>query len=150
MRTLSRNSLHLRTPAPMETWLIPILRHAKSPGTFVVLSLAVFSVLLVGCRKDVAAEASDSDANGYVCLSCEAKFYTDRSVFIGPKCPKCQKDTLMEVVSYYCEKDKHLTLRARTGDRQGAPVCDQCQAPVNAMRLPRASDLKAWGATKTS
>lgn len=110
----------------------------------------MFSLTVSGCRKDIAAEASDSDANGYVCLSCEAKLYTDRSVFIGPKCPKCQKDTLMEVVAYYCEKDQHLTLRARTGDRQGAPVCDQCQAPVSAMRLPRERDLKAWGAKKTS
>jgi len=150
MPILSRSSLHFGTPAQRETWLIAILRCVKSPGTLVALSLAVLSVLLAGCRKDVAAEASDSDANGYVCLSCEAKFYTDRSVFIGPKCPKCQKDTLMEVVGYYCEKDKHITLRARTGDRQGAPVCEQCQAPLNAMRLPRAAELKAWGATKTS
>jgi len=129
---------------------MPIFLLGKFPATFVGLCLAFLSLALGGCRKDIAAEASDSDANGYVCLSCDAKLYTDRSVFIGPKCPKCQKDTLMEVVGYYCEKDKHLSLRPRTGDRQGAPVCAQCQAPVNAMRLPRATDLKAWGATKAS
>ena len=129
---------------------MPGRRGVKSCGALVVFCLAMLSLAAGGCRKDIAAEASDSDANGYVCLSCEAKLYTDRSVFIGPKCPKCQKDTLMEVVGYYCEKDQHLTLRARTGDRQGAPVCEQCQAPVSAMRLPRERDLKAWGATKTS
>ena len=104
---------------------------------------------LAGCKKDVAVEASDSDANGYVCLDCNAKLYTDRSVFIGPKCPKCQKDHLMEVVGYWCEKDQHLTIRSRVGDRLGSPVCDKCKSPVSAMRLPREKDLKEWGASKT-
>jgi len=111
------------------------------------------ALLLLGataCKKDAAFEAVDSDANGYVCLKCGAKLYTDRSVFIGPKCPKCSEDTLIEVVGYYCEKDKHLTIRARRGDRYGA-VCEQCQAPLaNAMRSPREKDLKAWGAGKAA
>jgi len=113
-------------------------------------ALPLLLLAISSCKKDVAAEASDSDANGYLCLKCGAKLYTDRSVFIGPKCPKCQADTLVEVVGYYCEKDKHLTIRPRTGDRAGAPVCDVCKAPVGAMRLPRESDLKTWGATKIS
>jgi len=115
--------------------------------SFLLLSAA--GLALAGCKKDLAQEASDSDANGYLCLDCGAKLYTDRSVFIGPKCPKCQKDRLMEVVGYWCEKDQHLTVRSRVGDRMGAPVCDKCQAPVSAMRLPREKDLRAWGATKT-
>jgi len=117
------------------------------------LSALLFStatLALVGCKKDVAQEASDSDANGYLCLDCNAKLYTDRSVFIGPKCPKCQKDRLMEVVGYWCEKDQLLTVRSRVGDRLGSPVCDKCQSPLSAMRLPREKDLKAWGATKVS
>ncbi len=121
--------------------------------TFIgALCLAVISITAAvsGCKKDVAADASDSDSNGYTCLKCEVRLYTDRSVFIGPKCPKCQQDGLVEVVGYYCEKDQSVSLRPRSGDRAGAPVCDKCRAPLSAMRLPRETDLKAWGATKTS
>jgi DNA-directed RNA polymerase subunit RPC12/RpoP len=115
-----------------------------------VAGFLAFLLPLTACHKDVAYDAINSDANGYVCLKCGAKLYTDRSVFIGPKCPKCNEDTLIEVVGYYCEKDKHLTIRARRGDPQGS-VCEQCQAPlVNAMRSPREKELKAWGATKAS
>jgi ribosomal protein L40E len=101
-----------------------------------------------GCRKDPAAEASDSDANGYVCLKCGAKLYTSRSNFIGPQCLKCRADELTEVVGYSCPKDNHLTILPRANGRQAAPICEQCQSPVSAMRLPREKDLKAWGATK--
>lgn len=115
-----------------------------------LLGLALLTLVLTGCKKDPSTEAIESDANGYVCLKCGVKLYTDRSVFIGPKCPKCSEDSLMDVVGYYCEKDKHLTIRPRRGDHQG-PICEQCQAPlVNAMRSPREKDLKAWGATKAS
>jgi DNA-directed RNA polymerase subunit RPC12/RpoP len=111
------------------------------------------AALLIGagaCKRDAALQAMDSDANGYLCLKCGAKLYTDRSVFIGPKCPKCNEDTLIEVVGYYCEKDKHLTIRARRGDTQG-PFCEVCQASLlGAMYTPREKDLKAWGAAKTS
>jgi hypothetical protein len=110
----------------------------------------ILFLVVLGCKKDVAKDASDSDANGYVCLKCDARLYTDRSVFIGPKCPKCQEDTLVEVVGYYCEKDKRMTIRPRVGDRAGAPACEQCKAPLSGMRLPRENDLKSWGATKTS
>lgn len=106
---------------------------------------------LTGCKKDAAAEASDSDANGYLCLKCGLKCYTDRSVFIGPACPKCKTDNLMEVVGYRCAKDASVTVRARRGDTQGALVCPQCQASLkNSMFLPREKDLKTWGATKAS
>jgi hypothetical protein len=117
------------------------------------LLIVCVAAVLVGataCKKEAALEAMDTDANGYLCLKCGVKLYTDRKVFIGPQCPKCQQDTLMDVVGYYCAKDQHLTIRARRGDRQGA-VCDQCQQPLgNAMRSPREKDLKAWGATKAS
>ena len=116
----------------------------------VVVWLAAFSLVATACRKDAALEAMESNANGYLCLKCGVKLFTDRTVFIGPKCPKCQEDALMDVVGYYCEKDHHLTIRPRRGDRQGA-VCDKCQQPLaNAMRSPREKDLKAWGATKAS
>jgi len=122
----------------------------KPGGGLLVVCLALLLPGATGCKKDAALEAMESDANGYLCLKCGVKLYTERSVFIGPKCPKCQEDSLMDVVGYYCAKDQHLTIRASRGDRKGA-VCEQCQQPlVNAMRSPREKDLKAWGATKTS
>ena len=111
-------------------------------------SLIALLTFLIGCKKEAGLEAIETDANGYVCLKCGAKLYTDRKVFMGPKCPQCNEDTLVEVVGYYCQKDNHLTIRARRGDRQG-PVCEKCQAAlVNAMKDPHEKDLKAWGATK--
>jgi transcription initiation factor IIE alpha subunit len=126
---------------------------SSSQARAALLRLWIALALVAGstaCKKEPGLEAIDSDANGYLCLKCGAKLYTDRAVFIGPKCPKCNEDTLIEVVGYYCEKDKHLTIRARRGDRLGA-VCEQCQQPlVNAMRSPREKDLKAWGANKVA
>jgi DNA-directed RNA polymerase subunit RPC12/RpoP len=112
------------------------------------LGVAILSSFLTSCKKDAAFDALDTDANGYLCLKCGAKLYTERKVFIGPKCPQCNQDTLIQAIGYYCEKDKHLTIRAREGDRQGA-LCEKCQSPlVNAMKEPREKDYKAWGATK--
>jgi hypothetical protein len=127
------------------------IRARLKPGAGLLISCLAAGLLVVtACKRDAAIEAIDSDANGYVCLKCDVKLYTDRPVFIGPKCPKCQEDSLMDVVGYYCGKCQHLTIRPRRGDRQGA-VCEKCQQPlVNAMRSPREKDLKAWGATRTS
>lgn len=103
---------------------------------------------VMGCKKDPSVAAIDTDANGYVCLKCGAKFYTERTVFLGSQCPQCKENTLTQAVGYYCEKDQHLTIRARSGDREGA-VCEKCQAHlVNAMKAPSEKDYKAWGATK--
>src|SRR6266436_2079712 len=98
-------------------------------GLLLLIGITLVTIALVGsgCHKDIATEASDSDANGYICLKCEAKLYTERSVFIGPKCPKCQQAGLVEVVSYVCSKDNHVTIRGRSDDRRGAPVCEACQ-----------------------
>ena len=124
---------------------------ALQPGRVALaLSLGVLALMATACKKDVALDAMKSDANGYLCLKCGVKLYTDRSVFIGPQCPKCRQESLMDMVGYACEKDQHLTLRPRRGDSQPI-VCEQCQRPlVNAMRSPREKDLKAWGATKVS
>src|SRR6267142_2499813 len=92
----------------------------------VLLCLMLCCLTVAGCKKDPGAEATESDANGYLCLKCGAKLYTDRAVFIGPKCPQCKENSLMQAVGYYCEKDQHLTIRASRGDRQGA-VCERCQ-----------------------
>lgn len=121
----------------------------KTDWRVLLLGLAV-ALAVSACKRDVAVEAMDSDANGYLCLKCGVKLYTERSVFIGPQCPKCQEQTLMDVVGYDCAKDHHLTIRARRGDRR-ALACEQCQGSLaNAMRSPREKDLKAWGATKAS
>jgi len=108
----------------------------------------LFAGLLCSCSKQAGTEVMDSDANGYLCLKCGAKLYTPRTVFIDPKCPKCQEDTLMRVTGYYCEEDKHLTIRPQRGDTKPI-VCDICQSPLaNAMRMPRENELKSWGAQK--
>ena len=114
--------------------------------SILVVGVAVVLLLVSGCGKNVAKDASDSDANGYLCTKCGAKFYTSRSVFLGATCPKCKAEALVEVVGYVCEKDNHLTLRGRTNDRTGAAVCEKCGAPLGGMRLPSEKDLKAWGA----
>jgi DNA-directed RNA polymerase subunit RPC12/RpoP len=114
-----------------------------------VICMTALLLSLTGCKKDAGISALETDANGYVCLKCGAKFYTERTVFMGSKCPQCNQTALTETVGYYCEKDQHLTIRGREGDRQGA-VCEKCQAHLaNAMKEPREKDYKAWGATKT-
>lgn len=120
----------------------------RSAALIVMLALVVFAS--PGCNRDVANEASDSDANGYLCLKCGVKLYTDRSVFIGPQCPKCSADTLVEVVGYRCAKDQNVMFRSARGDSRSV-TCEKCQASLaNAMFLPRAKDLQTWGATRTT
>jgi len=120
-------------------------------GGAALVWLLAGALVMSGCKKDVAVEASDSDSNGYLCLKCGVKLYTARSTFIGPHCPKCNEDTLMDVVGYRCAKDGQVVIQPRKGGRSGAPVCEKCQAPLaNSMFLPREKDLKDWGATKTS
>jgi DNA-directed RNA polymerase subunit RPC12/RpoP len=112
-----------------------------------LLWLFAVALGLTACKKDVAVDASDSDSNGYVCAKCGVKLYTARSNFIGPRCPKCNEDALMDVVGYRCAKDGQVVIQPRQGGRSGAPVCEKCQASlVNSMFLPREKDLKAWGA----
>jgi transcription initiation factor IIE alpha subunit len=113
----------------------------------VLFCLAVFVSSLTACKKE-GLDALETDANGFLCLKCGAKFYTERAIFMGSQCPQCKENTLTQTVGYYCEKDKHLTIRASENDRQG-PVCEKCQARlVNAMKSPHEKDYKAWGATK--
>lgn len=113
-----------------------------------VIYVAALLLSLAGCKKESGLEAIETDANGYLCLRCGAKFYTERTVFMGSQCPQCKSNNLAQTVGYYCEKDQHLTIRASEGDRQG-PICEKCQARlVNAMKSPSEKDYKAWGATK--
>ena len=112
--------------------------------------LALVGLLAGGCAKDPAMEAIETDAHGYLCLKCSAKFYTGPRTFMESKCPKCQQYTVEPVIGYWCEKDKHLTIRPRTRGPEGVEVCEVCGATVkNAKVSPREKDLLAWGATKT-
>jgi len=124
---------------------------SKCPWTGFVLLVATLAVASEGCKKDVSFDAIETDANGYLCLKCDAKFYTDRKVFMDSKCPKCQQDSVMDVIGYLCSKDHHLTIRPRVSGPKGAAVCEQCGAHLqNAMVSPREKDLKVWGAIKTA
>jgi hypothetical protein len=127
----------------------------RSNKSFHAWALSCFGLTLcilfpLGCTKDMAEEATYSDANGYVCLSCGAKIYCDRAEFLGPRCPKCNQDKLVEVIGFRCPKDQYMMIQARTGGRQEASVCEVCKTALNGMSLPREKDLKAWGAQKLS
>jgi hypothetical protein len=115
-----------------------------------LIPLALVGLLIGGCSKDSRMESIETDAHGYLCQQCGAKFYTGRKVFLESKCPKCQQDTLVDVVGYMCEKDHHLTLRPKVSGPEGAAICEVCQTHLkNAMVSPREKDLIAWGATRT-
>ncbi len=142
----------MRTPdseSPLGTIVGAALSYYRRSGRFLFFLFVFVTLAGPGCKKDPARDASDSDANGYLCLKCGAKLYTGRSVFLGPKCPKCQEDKLVEVVGYRCDQDQFVTIRPARGDSRGV-TCEKCQASLaNAMFLPRSKDLLAWGATKT-
>jgi DNA-directed RNA polymerase subunit RPC12/RpoP len=105
--------------------------------------------VLAGCKKDPATEAIKTDANGYVCLKCGAKFYTSRNTFLEAKCPKCQEYMLEDVVGYLCTNDNHITLRPRLRGPEGESVCELCRAHLDtALIMPRETNLVAWGAIK--
>jgi hypothetical protein len=112
--------------------------------------LALGSLLVGGCSKDVGMQVIETDAHGYLCQQCRGKFYTESTVFLESKCPKCQQETLSDVIGYWCEKDKHITIRPKVRGPEGAAVCEKCGMTLkNALVSPREKDLLAWGATKT-
>jgi phage FluMu protein Com len=112
--------------------------------------LTLVALLIGGCSQQADMSAIETDAHGYLCQHCGAKFYTSGDEFLESKCPKCQQYTLVDVVGYMCEKDHHLTIRPRVSGPEGAAVCEVCGAHLtNAMVSPREKDLIAWGAVKT-
>jgi len=109
--------------------------------------LACFSLVFLavaGCKKSTAEAAGESDVNGYLCLKCKGRFYTEQGVF-AEHCPACKDFGIRPVVGYVCEKDQHVTVTPRG---VGAGLCEKCRAPLAAMKLPREPELKAWGAVK--
>lgn len=138
--------IHDSEPArarPLTVGLPPIRR-------FLAGLLAATSLCLGGCGKDPAHLAIETDAHGYMCQKCAGKFFTGPKVFLESKCPKCQQAGLVDVIGYWCDKDKRMTIRPNVSGPEGASVCEQCGVHLqNAMVLPREKDLSKWGATKT-
>jgi ribosomal protein L40E len=105
----------------------------------------VLCAALCGCGKQNAAENSiTSDANGFFCRQCNAKFYTDSSVY-ADHCPQCKSADLRPVIAFVCYKDQHATL---TPQGPKSIACEQCQAVASGLKMPHESELKAWGAVK--
>jgi DNA-directed RNA polymerase subunit RPC12/RpoP len=108
-----------------------------------VVLVALVALLFVGCHKNEVDQALDSDANGYVCLGCKAKFYTARKVF-PTRCPDCKKNNFEQVVGFVCSADKQMTLEGRS---RSSAKCKRCGVTVTGLGMPQTVDLKAWGAT---
>ena len=81
---------------------------------------------------------------GTLCQKCQAKFYTERSVF-AEFCPACKASEIQQVVCFVCDKDGQTAVLPRT---KGAIPCVKCQAPMASIRLVREADLQPWGAVK--
>lgn len=110
-----------------------------------VSALACFLLMgLAGCGKPAIDKGLESDANGYMCLICKAKFYTDRAVFAG-HCPQCKQPNVQMVVGQVCPADKHVSIAPRG---RGSGLCEQCGKATRGICLPSEQDLKAWGAAK--
>jgi hypothetical protein len=141
----------MENPGRKMTFTPQLSRNGASLGMRVglrrVLALVVFLGLgwfLSGCKDGEAEQALDSDANGYQCLSCQAKFYTERSVFAAA-CPECRKPNIEQAMGYVCDQDNAVTVAPR-GVR--SVKCRQCQANTTGMSIPRQADFVTWGATK--
>jgi len=122
----------------------------KSAGCWFGFGVGLVAFLLSGCSKDPAMASIETDANGYYCIKCKVKLYTDRKVFLE-NCPKCGENGLVEVVGYVCDKDQHVTLRPKMSGPDGAAICELCGAGLkHSMVQPHAKDFEAWGATKAA
>lgn len=109
-----------------------------------ILFAAALLLFTAGCKDDKIEKALESDANGYVCQKCTAKFYTSRDIFPA-HCPQCRKPDIEQAIGFACPADQHVTVAARS---RGARRCEKCGGPTSGISIPREADLKAWGATK--
>ena len=110
---------------------------------WLLLGCVAVACLLAGCGKSKEDQALDSDANGYFCLGCNAKFFTDRKVF-ATRCPGCKQPTIEQAIGFVCAADQQTTVGPR-GPRSVA--CKKCGAATTGQNIPRVPDFKAWGAT---
>lgn len=117
----------------------------KLVTAFVCLGMLV--TLSWGCGPRGGDEAAlDSDANGYVCLECNAKFYTDRKIFPN-HCPTCKKANVEMVLGYVCTTDQQVQYGPRG---KGGMKCPACGKTTTSIAIPRQAELQAWGATQSS
>lgn len=108
-------------------------------------------LLLGGCSRGPDMSAIETDAHGYNCQKCGGKFYTEEKFFLEGKCPKCGEESLADVTGYWCEKDKHMTIRTRLVSSAASIICEKCGTPLRGkMVSPKEKDLLAWGAVKTA
>ncbi len=116
----------------------------KFPRHLSALLFVFCALMLAGC-KDKVEDALDTDANGYVCMKCAARFYMERDVFPNT-CPQCKQGDIEQVMGAICADDKHMTLGPRS--RRGAVSCEKCRKPTTGLAIPREADLIKWGAQK--
>jgi DNA-directed RNA polymerase subunit RPC12/RpoP len=112
------------------------------------LAMIVFLAGLfgTGCGKNEIDRALDSDANGYLCRICKARFYTSREVFANV-CPACKTTQIIQVVGFVCPDDHYVSIGPRG---TGTIVCEKCNKPTSGLSIPREAELKQWGAAKKS
>jgi len=101
-------------------------------------------IALCGCGDKQITQALESDANGYLCLACNTKFYTDRKVF-PDFCPQCKNPRVTEVLGFVCGTDHHTTLGPRG---RNSISCQKCGAATTGLSIPGAKELQAWGAAR--
>ena len=118
-----------------------------SPGFLSMHGLAALislAVLMAGCGRNPVEQALQTDANGYVCQVCKAKFYTDRDTYANI-CPTCKSSRIAQVVGFLCPTDHHVSVGPRG---VGSLACEKCGQSTSGVAIPRSSDLQAWGAAK--
>ena len=134
-----------------------IMRYLVSIRPMWLAAAALLMMLpLTGCKKSAAQQASESDANGYLCAAGH-KSYTDRSVF-ADQCPVCQTVALTPVYGFVCEKSPAVPVtdsKAGCGEITLAPrgkstECKKCGRTVSAICLPSGRMLAEWGAIKAT
>jgi hypothetical protein len=111
-----------------------------------ILFLLLWAIVLVGCGKTAEDAALNSDANGFICMDCKTKFYTDRNVFAN-YCPSCRKPGIEMVVGFVCATDGHVSYAPRG---KGALSCEQCGKRASGLSIPKESELRLWGAVHKS
>jgi DNA-directed RNA polymerase subunit RPC12/RpoP len=118
---------------------------ARRPGlTLLAFCGAIALFFGAGCGRNPAREATESDANGYLCAQCQTRFRTDARVF-AEFCPGCKSTDLLPVVGYVCGQDQTVVLVAKGA---GGAVCTRCNRVLTSVKLPQAKELEAWGATR--